>query len=164
MNPGAAWAVASPMLEVQVQYGLPRAGWPAAPGLHRAAHAAWRGGRVAQVVLRLVDVAESERLNREFRGRKGPTNVLSFPAPAEASPPGTPPFLGDIVLCAPVIAREAQEQCKALGAHFAHLVVHGMLHLQGLDHQTPQEAEAMEAIERQILDGLGYPDPYDEQP
>lgn len=150
------------MLEVQVQYGLPRAGWPAAPSLHRTARAAWRGRGAAQVVLRLVDEEEGLRLNRDFRGRERPTNVLSFPAPAEAKLPGSPGFLGDIVLCAPVLAEEAAAQQKDLRAHFAHMVVHGMLHLQGLDHQTPAEAEIMEAIERQILGGLGYPDPYAE--
>ncbi len=150
------------MLEVQVQYGLPRAGWPAAPKLHRAARAAWRGRGAAQVVLRVVDGAEGQRLNREFRGREHPTNVLSFPAPPEAQLPGRPAFIGDIVLCAPVLAEEAGAQRKNLRAHFAHMVVHGMLHLQGLDHQTPEDAQIMEAIERQILGGLGYPDPYAE--
>ena len=150
------------MLEVQVQYGLPRAGWPAPTPLHRAARAAWRGPGAAQVVLRVVDEAEGLRLNQDFRGGDRATNVLSFPAPPEASQPGSPLFLGDIVLCAPVLAREADEQRKGLRAHFAHMAVHGMLHLQGLDHQTSVEAEAMEAIERQILCGLGYPDPYAE--
>ena len=150
------------MLEVQVQYGLPRAGWPAAPNLHRAARAAWRGRGAAQVVLRVVDDEEGLRLNRDFRGRERPTNVLSFPAPPEAKLPRSPVFIGDIVLCAPVLAEEAGAQRKDLRAHFAHMVVHGMLHLQGLDHQTPEDAEAMEAIERQILGGLGYPDPYAE--
>jgi probable rRNA maturation factor len=150
------------MLDVQVQYGLPRAGLPAAPNLHRAARAAWRGRGTAQVLLRVVDDEEGLRLNREFRGRERPTNVLSFPAPPEAKRPGNPVFLGDIVLCAPVLAEEAAAQRKDLRAHFAHMVVHGMLHLQGLDHEAPEDAEAMEAIERQILGGLGYPDPYAE--
>ena len=150
------------MLEIQVQYGLPRAGWPAASALHRAARAAWRGRGAAQVVLRVVGEQEGLRLNRDFRGRERPTNVLSFPAPPEASLPGSPVFLGDVVLCAPVLAEEADAQRKDLRAHFAHMVVHGMLHLQGLDHQTEAEAEAMEAIERRILGGLGYPDPYAE--
>lgn len=150
------------MLEVQVQYGLPRAGWPAPTALHRAARAAWRGRGAAHVVLRVVDAAEGLRLNRDFRGSERATNVLSFPAPPEARLPDNLLFLGDIVLCAPVLAREADDQQKDLRAHFAHMVVHGMLHLQGLDHQTPVEAEAMEAIERQILCGLGYPNPYAE--
>ncbi|MFO8152237.1 rRNA maturation RNase YbeY [Thioalkalivibrio sp.] len=150
------------MLEVHVQYGLPRAGWPAAATLHRAARAAWQGSGAAQVVMRIVDHTEGLRLNREFRGRERPTNVLSFPAPPEANAPGRPMLLGDIVLCAPVLAEEADAQGKDLRAHFAHMAVHGMLHLQGLDHQTLEETEAMETIERQILGGLGYPDPYAE--
>jgi probable rRNA maturation factor len=150
------------MLEVQVQYALPRAGWPAARTLHRAASAAWRGRGAAQVVIRVVDEAEGLRLNRAFRGRERATNVLSFPAPPEAKRPGIPLFLGDIVLCAPVLAEEAGVQHKELRAHFAHMVVHGMLHLQGFDHEAPEEMAAMEAIERQILGGLGYPDPYAE--
>ncbi|MBS0002674.1 MAG: rRNA maturation RNase YbeY [Thioalkalivibrio sp.] len=150
------------MLEVQVQYGLSRAGWPAPATLHRAVRAAWRGPGAAQVVVRIVDAREGLRLNRDFRGRERPTNVLSFPAPPEANVPGRPVLLGDIVLCAPVLAEEAGAQGKDLRAHFAHMAVHGMLHLQGLDHRTREEAEAMETIERQILGGLGYPDPYAE--
>jgi probable rRNA maturation factor len=150
------------MLDVQVQYGLPRAGWPAARTLNRAAGAAWRGRGSAEVVIRVVDATEGLRLNREFRGRERPTNVLSFPAPPEAKRPGVPLFLGDIVLCAPVLAEEAGLQGKDLRAHFVHLVVHGMLHLQEFDHQTPEDAAVMETIERQILSGLGYPDPYAE--
>ncbi len=152
------------MLEVQVQYALPRAGWPAPRTLHQAARAAWRGKRVAQVLLRVVDAEEGRHLNETFRGGQGATNVLSFPAPAEANRVGQPLFLGDIVLCAPVLASEARDQHKPLAAHFAHMIVHGMLHLQGLDHQTAAEAEAMETIEQEILDGLGYANPYKEIP
>jgi len=150
------------MLEVRVQYALPRAGWPGPAPLHRAARAAWREGEAAQVTLRLVDLEEGRDLNRSFRGKPAPTNVLSFPAPPEAGDLPGPAYLGDIVLCAPVLAREAREQRKPLAAHFAHMVVHGMLHLQGMDHETPAEAEAMEAIEREILGGLRYADPYAE--
>ncbi len=152
------------MLEVQVQYALPRAGWPAARTLHRAAQAAWRREGRAQVLLRVVDAEEGRHLNATFRGRTAATNVLSFPAPPEATVAGDPLLLGDIVLCAPVLAAEAREQHKPLAAHFAHMIVHGMLHLQGLDHQTEFEAEGMETIEREILAGLGYPDPYEERP
>ena len=120
----------------------------------------------AQVSVRLVDESESAGLNQRYRQRQGPTNVLSFPAPA--LPPGLPPeasaYLGDIVLCVPVLAREAAEQGKTLAAHYHHMVVHGMLHLQGMDHQTPDEAARMEAIESSILAGLGYPNPYDADP
>jgi probable rRNA maturation factor len=152
------------MLEVQVQYALPRAGWPAPAALHRAARAAWRGRGPAQVLLRVVDAEEGRQLNETFRGAPAPTNVLSFPAPDELHVRGAPVFLGDVVLCAPVLAREAKEQRKPLAAHFAHMVVHGMLHLQGLDHLSETDAEAMEAIEREILEGLGYADPYTEIP
>jgi len=152
------------MLETRVQYALPRAGWPAPRTLHQAARAAWRGEGAAQVLLRVVDAEEGRHLNTTFRGREAATNVLSFPAPPEATLPGDPLFLGDMVLCAPVLAGEAREQHKPLAAHFVHMIVHGMLHLQGLDHQTAAEAEAMETIEREILDGLGYPDPYKETP
>lgn len=152
------------VLEVQVQYALPRAGLPAARTLHRAARAAWRGGSDAGVLLRLVDADEGAQLNLGFRGKQGATNVLSFPAPSGMNKAGGPRFLGDIVLCAPVLARESAEQRKTLAGHFAHMVVHGMLHLQGMDHQSDAEAAAMETIEREILGGLGYPDPYKEIP
>ncbi|WP_018872223.1 rRNA maturation RNase YbeY [Thioalkalivibrio sp. ALJ16] len=148
-------------LEVAVQYALPRRGVPAAASLHRAACAAWRGSGAAAVTLRVVDGEEGHALNRDFRNRDYATNVLSFPAPdLPAMPAGAPRYLGDIVLCAPVLAREAAEQAKTLRAHYAHMVVHGLLHLQGMDHQEPGEAAAMEAVECSILAGLGYPDPY----
>ncbi|WP_018138185.1 MULTISPECIES: rRNA maturation RNase YbeY [unclassified Thioalkalivibrio] len=148
-------------LEVVVQYALPRRGIPSAVTLHRAARAAWRGAGRARVTLRVVDADEGLELNRGFRGRAYATNVLSFPAPdLPAMAAGEPHYLGDIVLCAPVLAREAAEQGKSLRAHYNHMVVHGLLHLQGMDHQEPGEAEAMEAVERSILAGLGYPDPY----
>ncbi|WP_018146432.1 MULTISPECIES: rRNA maturation RNase YbeY [unclassified Thioalkalivibrio] len=153
-------------LEIAVQYAVPRAGLPGPTTLHRAARAAWRGAGAATVTLRLVDAEEGQSLNHTFRGRDYATNVLSFPAPA--LPPGLPPeasaYLGDIVLCVPVLAREAAEQGKTLAAHYHHMVVHGMLHLQGMDHQTPDEAARMEAIESSILAGLGYPNPYDADP
>jgi probable rRNA maturation factor len=149
------------MLDAQVQYGLPRTGWPGPGPLHRAAQAAWRDSGSAQVTLRLVDLEEGQRLNREFRGKPVATNVLSFPAPAPVpAAPAAIAYLGDIVLCAPVLVAEAREQRKSLRAHFAHMVVHGMLHLQGMDHQDPTEAEAMETIEREIMARLGYADPY----
>lgn len=149
------------MLDARVQYGLSRTGWPGPGPLHRAAQSAWRNPGSAHVTLRLVDLEEGRRLNREFRGKPDATNVLSFPAPPPV-PAGfsASAYLGDIVLCAPVLATEACEQCKSLRAHFAHMVVHGMLHLQGMDHQEPTEAEAMETIEREILAGLGFADPY----
>lgn len=112
----------------------------------------------AEVVIRLVDADEGRALNHRYRGRDYATNVLSFPFEA---PPGLEfPLLGDLAICAPVVAREAAEQGKALEAHWAHMVVHGMLHLLGHDHQRAAEARRMEALERELLAAMGYPDPY----
>jgi len=112
------------------------------------------------LTLRLVDIEEARRLNRTYRGATGPTNVLSFPFEA---PPGVDlALLGDVVICAPVVAREAREQGKTARAHWAHMVVHGLLHLQGFDHQAADEAARMESHEREILARLGFGDPYAE--
>ena len=115
-----------------------------------------------ELVIRLVDEAESAELNETYRGRTGPTNVLSFPfdMPPEVEEAR---LLGDLVICAPVVRREALEQGKPGLAHWAHLVVHGTLHLQGHDHQAEDQATEMEGLERQILARLGYPDPYHEE-
>ncbi len=115
-------------------------------------------GQQAELSLRLVDEAEMADLNLRYRHRQGPTNVLSFPF---AAPSGVAPgFLGDVVVCAPVVRREAAQQGKPEVAHWAHIIIHGVLHLRGYDHLTPQEAERMEARECHILSGLGYQDPY----
>lgn len=118
------------------------------------------GGEQAPVelVIRLVDEAESRSLNKQYRGKDKPTNVLSFPF--EAPPGVTLDHLGDLVICAAVVAREATEQHKPIAHHWAHMVVHGTLHLRGYDHQDEQQASAMEAQEKQILKGLGIADPY----
>ncbi len=116
----------------------------------------------AEVTLRIVDEAESAELNETYRHKRGPTNVLSFPF--EAPPGVTLPLLGDLVICAPVVAREAQEQGKPAEAHWAHMVVHGCLHLLGYDHLDEEEATVMETLEIEILGALGYPDPYAERP
>ena len=100
-----------------------------------------------------VAAAEARRLNRDFRGKDYATNVLTFVY-------GDTPLAGDIVICAPVVAREAREQGKAVAAHWAHLVVHGLLHLQGHDHERDDEARRMERREKRILAGLGFADPY----
>jgi len=111
------------------------------------------------VNVRIVDEAEGMALNKRWRGREGATNVLSFPA---SSPPaGGIRVLGDVVLCAPVVAREAAGQGKPAERHWAHLTVHGLLHLLGFDHTTAEQAEVMEAREIQLLGQLGIPDPYD---
>ena len=112
----------------------------------------------AELTIRVVGRDEMAELNRGFRGKEGPTNVLSFPFEA---PPGVEmPLLGDIVICAAVVAEEAAAQDKAPDGHWAHLTVHGCLHLLGYDHVQEDEAERMEALERTILGRLGYPDPY----
>lgn len=118
----------------------------------RWARAALKGG--GQVAIRLVDEQEGRTLNSEYRGKDYATNVLSFPYEAE------PLLMGDLVICPTVVAREAAEQGKPLAAHYAHLTVHGMLHLRGWDHENEGDAQAMEDEERKILAALGYPDPY----
>lgn len=150
-------------LDIAVGYAAPRAGVPAATSFRRWAAAALAGRiREADLAIRIVDEKEGRALNHHYRGKDYATNVLSFPAELpEGLPKGVKlPLLGDLVLCAPVVAREAKEQGKPLNAHYAHLTVHGCLHLLGWDHEDPREAEAMEQLEREILAGLGLPDPY----
>ena len=110
-----------------------------------------------QITLRIVDEPESRALNRDYRGIDRPTNVLSF---SYDPPPGSDALIGDLVICAPVVAREAAEQGKLPAAHWAHMVVHGTLHLLGYDHQNEDEAREMESLETKILAELGFPDPY----
>jgi probable rRNA maturation factor len=111
-----------------------------------------------EICIRLVTPEESRALNRDYRGKDQPTNVLSFPFDV---PPGIPvTLLGDLVICAEVVAREAEEQHKSLQDHWAHMVVHGTLHLLGFDHINDDEAEAMEALERTLLARLDIDDPY----
>ncbi len=116
----------------------------------------------AEVSVRLVDQEESRELNRRYRGRDNPTNVLSFPA--DLPPELGLPLLGDLVICAPVVKREAGEQNKSEEAHWAHMLVHGTLHLLGYDHIDDTEAEVMETLETRILTDLGYPPPYESDP
>lgn len=113
----------------------------------------------SELTIRLVDEAESAELNSTYRHKKGPTNVLSF---VFDSPPeiNIPPYLGDIVICAPLVLTEAQQQHKPVLAHFAHLTIHGVLHLLGYDHETAQEANVMENLETTILGRLKIADPY----
>lgn len=112
----------------------------------------------AEVTIRLVDEAESLQLNRDYRGKAYPTNVLSFPY--EAAVVLTPRLLGDLVICRQVVEREACEQQKSLMAHWAHMVIHGSLHLLGYHHDTDPAAEEMESLEAAILHTLGYANPY----
>lgn len=111
-----------------------------------------------ELTVRFAEETESRQLNHDYRGRDKSTNVLSFPFEA---PPGIDlPLLGDLVISPHVVAREALEQCKPLGDHFAHMIVHGTLHLLGFDHIEDDEAEVMEQLEREILAELAIPDPY----
>ena len=150
-------------LEVAVSYATPRKGVPAAMSFRRWVAAALDTRiREADLALRIVGEDEARAFNRHYRGKDYPTNVLSFPA---ERPPGLPknarfPLLGDLVICAPVVARKAAEQRKPLSAHYAHLTVHGALHLLGWDHDNEADAHAMEQLEREILAGLGIDDPY----
>jgi probable rRNA maturation factor len=154
-------------LDVAVGYALPRAGLPAAVSFRRWVAAALAGRiREADLAIRLVGTKEGRALNRHYRGKDYATNVLSFPADAAEGvklPKGVRmPLLGDLVICAPVVAKEAKEQGKALNDHYAHLTVHGALHLLGWDHEDERDAECMEALEREVLAGLGIEDPYQE--
>ena len=149
-------------LDVSVSYAAPRAGVPAATSFRKWVAAALHSRiREADLAIRIVDAREGRALNRHYRGKDYATNVLSFPAEL---PEGVKlPLLGDLVICAPVVAREAKEQRKPVAAHYAHLTVHGVLHLLGWDHEDEKEAESMEQLEREILAGLGLPDPYAEE-
>ena len=113
----------------------------------------------AKLTIRIVDETEGRELNEHWRkNKRGPTNVLSFPAGDNGF--GDPDYLGDIVICAPVVLREAEEQGKSALAHWAHMVVHGILHLLGHDHESAIDADKMEAIEIEKLDTLGFDNPY----
>lgn len=148
-----------PQHTIHVGYGLSRKGLPSAVSVRRWMEAALVGHRrAAEVSVRFVDSTEGRALNRDYRGKDYATNVLSFPV---VLPPGvSSPLLGDLVICAPVVALEALGQDKALNDHYAHLLVHGCLHLRGMDHGNDRDAEAMEARERRILATLGIADPY----
>jgi len=148
-------------LELTLSYGCARLGIPARSSFLRWAlavleHLGERGS--FEVSVRLVDEEEGLALNRDFRGKPYATNVLSFPT--DVPKHRGPRLLGDIALCAPVVKREAIEQAKTLSAHYAHLTVHSVLHLLGYDHQEDAAATAMEALEVQILQSLGFVDPY----
>jgi probable rRNA maturation factor len=147
------------VLAVDVQLAAEGDSVPSVEQLTGWARAAWRdGARDGEVVVRVTGEAESRRLNHEYRGQDKPTNVLSFPF--DPIPHVDLAHVGDLVICAPVVAHEAREQGKQPAAHWAHIVVHGMLHLQGYDHETDAQAGEMETLETDILNGLGYPAPY----
>ena len=148
------------MIELDLQLATEAGDLPAEAQLRRWVELALRQRTAeSELTIRLVDAEEGQELNRTYRHKDYATNVLSFPAEV---PEGLLdiPLLGDLVICVPVVEREAREQNKALEAHWAHLVIHGCLHLLGYDHIDDEEAEEMEGLERQLLAELGYPDPY----
>ncbi len=149
--------MSSKRLNLSVQYVCNTTGLPLRPQIRAWVRAALDvdGPRGGQITVRIVDADEGQALNRDYRGKDYATNVLSFPYDTD------PIVCGDLVICAPVVEREAQEQGKTVHAHYAHLVVHGLLHLQGYDHETgEQDAIEMESRERIVLQSLGFDDPY----
>ena len=147
----------SKRLNLSVQYVCNKTGLPLRPQIRTWARAALDvdGAQGGQITIRFVDTEEGQSLNRDYRGKDYATNVLSFPYESE------PIVCGDLVICAPVVEREAAEQGKELEAHYAHLIVHGILHLQGYDHEAgEQEAQLMESHERTLLTKFGFADPY----
>lgn len=147
-------------LAVEVQRVLDDDTVPSSKQLTAWARATWQDADPvkAEIVVRVTDEDESRQLNHDFRGKDKSTNVLSFPY--DPVPELDLHHIGDLVICAPVVEREAHEQSKTVEAHWAHMVVHGMLHLQGFDHENDEDAVRMEARETEILTGLGYPAPY----
>ncbi len=141
-----------PTLRLSVQYAVEAAGVPTRAKIRRWVKAVVT--QEAEITLRLVDEEEGQMLNRDYRGKDYATNVLTFVYD------DLPHLAGDIVICPAVVEREAQQQDKSLEAHYAHLVVHGVLHLHGYDHEDEAEAQEMEALETQIVTKLGYPAPY----
>lgn len=154
------------MLQVDLQWAVDEQEIPSVGQAHKWVRAALQGELLYQPVemtIRIASPEESQQLNCDYRGKETPTNVLSFEF---EQPPGLVdlgeelPYLGDLVICAEVVAQEAQEQGKSLEAHWAHMIVHGTLHLQGFDHIEDDEAEEMEALEIQIMQKLGFDNPY----
>lgn len=148
----AAPTTRGPRLAFCAQYALAARNLPSRPQLRKWTRAALEHD--AEITVRIVGQAEARALNRNFRGKDYATNVLTFVFR------DAPPFAGDLALCAPVVSREARSQGKTVTAHYAHLVVHGVLHLQGYDHEKPRDARVMEQRETYILAKLGFSDPY----
>lgn len=142
-------------LKLSVQYAIDAEGIPTSAQFKKWIKAALTQN--AEITIRIVNEPEGQDLNEKFRGKKAATNVLTF------FYDDILPLTGDIVLCAAVIEKEAQQQHKALVAHYAHLTVHGILHLQGFDHENDKDASTMEKIETNIVTGLGYNDPYQDK-
>ncbi len=150
-------------LRINVQYAHAGADVPAKASIAKWARAALKGHSIAQVelVVRIVGETESAALNQQYRRKTGPTNVLSFSytTPVSQGLAG-PAFLGDIIICGPVVVREAHSQSKDIVAHWAHMVVHGIMHLRGYDHIHDTDTKIMEEMETQVVRRLGFPDPY----
>ena len=146
-------------LDLEVQYVTDMEPLPGEADVRQWAAAALADDRRhRELLVRIVDEDETRMLNSRYRGKDRPTNVLSFPC---EPPPGVQSdHLGDLVICAPVVVREARMQGKPVEHHWAHMVIHGVLHLRGYDHIDDAEAEVMESLERDILRKLGIPDPY----
>ncbi len=147
-------------LKVNIEYASNESAVPKRDAIKQWARAAMEGyeRKGAEVGVRIVDEEEIIELNRRFRRKPEPTNVLSFPF---EDPPGVrTELLGDVVICAPVVRREAHARRAWISAHWAHMLVHGIMHLRGYNHQTPTEADAMENMEARILKRLGFPNPY----
>jgi probable rRNA maturation factor len=146
-------------ISVDIQMACSSDEAPDEDSMRRWATAALRNEReTAELSVRIVDEQESAALNQQYREKSGPTNVLSFPF--DAVTPEPLPILGDLVICAPVVIREAKQQGKPAEAHWAHMCVHGVLHLLGYDHAGDRDAEVMEALETTILLDMGFPAPY----
>jgi probable rRNA maturation factor len=144
---------------VDVQYAVTVDGMPEEDAIRQwVLQALPEQKKTSELTIRVVDEAEITALNRQYRGKEGATNVLSFPY--EAIPGVASGLLGDIVICAPVVASESVAQGKPLDAHWAHIVIHGVLHLLGYDHHQDDAAHKMEARETELLDSLGYANPY----
>ncbi|MDR2240810.1 MAG: rRNA maturation RNase YbeY [Zoogloeaceae bacterium] len=156
-KPRSGASAAKPALHLTVQYAVVDDLLPTRAEVRRWARAAHGGG--AELTVRFVDAEEGRDLNARYRGKDYATNVLTFSYPHAPLPQGDL-LQGDLALCVPVALREAVARGKPAAAHFAHLVVHGMLHLQGYDHETDADAGVMEQEERRILSRLGFPDPY----
>ena len=152
-------------LSIVIQDACPSQSKPSADDLRTWVGSALNGNFRGELTLRIVAEAESAELNSRYRGTQGPTNVLAFAAQPDLPTAGDElPPLGDLVVCAPVVAREAASQGKSPEAHWAHIVIHGVLHLIGYDHDSDPQAERMEDRERVLLDGFGVPDPWRERP
>ena len=147
-------------MDVEVQYAVPDTGLPSEQDfINWVSMAIPEDKQDTTLTVRIVDEQESAQLNKTYRHKQGSTNVLSFPV--EIPDEVELNLLGDLVICAPVVEREAKEQGKSSEAHWVHMVIHGTLHLLGYDHQTDKQAQEMEYIERNILIKIGFNDPYE---